>query len=386
MTLVPHPMGHAKSLYIGHKGKLLTTLQLMKLELAGKIPNPMSHSLMAKEIKYVEHHKRPFFRTINPDRKSGGGSTVTEWGSLEDYDYLLGQNKKMTSTVGAIDTATNDCFEPLMVKVDHSQNIWVACDETEPDFYGGIQEYTSGGSYTANYGGECPNPPPGYAYCDFFEGYSYDGAANANNVFLSEEFLYTEFCTSGGSCGIDEGGGFLYWPANEPSATPTLIGGSYCNPLCDVYYMDVDANGNLWFDYDGDVNSTSGYGVAEVENPTSSTPTFVSILNPGSMQCPGGVYVSTKGSTQTVNALDECTRKIYTFTLGGVQGSSLGPVDLFGEPYGLGFNSTDTDAVASDCELDWNNVGNLANNSWAPKKSDYEVSCLYGAAYTPSDK
>ena len=381
VVLKPHFDLHVKSKYIGHKGKL-TTLQLMKLELAGKIPNPLSHNMMAKQIQYVEHHKRPFFHPIT-NRKAGG---VAEWSSLLDYDYLLGQDKKMNATVGAIDTETNECYEPYMVKVDHGQNVWVTCDETEPDFYSGVQEYSSTGNLDGTYGGECTNVPPGYAYCGFYEGYGYDSAQTANNVFLSLEFFEEEFCTSGGSCGFYDGGGFLYWPANEPSATPTLIGGADCDPICDAYYMDADANGNLWFDYYGYANGEYGDGVAEIENPTSDAPTFVSILNPGTMQCPGGVYVSTKGGTQTVNALDECTRQIYTFTTGGVQGSSLGPVDLFGEPYGLGFNSTDTSAVDSDCELDWNNVGNLATNKWSPKKSAYEVSCLYGSAYTPSDK
>jgi hypothetical protein len=382
VVLKPHLMANVKQRYMGHKGKLLTTLQLMKLELAGKIPNPMTHSLMAKQVQYVEHHKRPFFRGIT----NGSGGGVAEWSSLLDYDYLLGQDKKMKATVGIIDTATNECYEPYMVKVDHGQNVWVACDETEPDFYSGVQEYSSSGSLENTYGGECTGVPAGYAYCGFYEGYGYDSAETANNVFLSLEYLEEEFCTSGGSCGIYDGGGFLYWPQNDPSATPALIGGSDCNPICDAYYMDADANGNLWFDYYGYVNGEYGDGVAEIENPTSDAPTFVSILNPGTMQCPGGVYVSTKGGTQTVNALDECTRQIYTFTTGGVQGSNLGPVDLFGEPYGLGFNSTDTSAVTSDCELDWNNVGKLATNKWSPKKSPYEVSCLYGAAYTPSDK
>ncbi len=384
MVLKPHMMAKAKSLYIGHKGKLLTTLQLMKLELAGKIPNPMSHSLMAKQIQYVEHHKRPFFRSITPDKKSAGG--VAEWSSMPDYDYLLGQSKKMTTTVGDIYTAANECYEPYMVKVDHSQNIWTACDETEPDFYAGVQEYASNGSYTATYGGECPNPPPGYIACEFWEGYGYDSAETSSNVFLSLDFFETEFCPSSGSCGIEEGGGFLYWPSGEPSATPTLIGGADCDPLCEVFYTDADANGNLWFDYYGYAGGEYGYGVGEITNPTSSTPTFVSILNPGTMQCAGGVYVSTLSGTQTVNALDCSTRKIYTFTTGGVEGNQLGPVDLFGEPYGLGFNSTDSAAVNADCELDWNNVGALAKGTWSPRKSDYEVSCLYGSAYTPSDK
>ncbi|HLY02863.1 MAG TPA: hypothetical protein VKR56_10275 [Candidatus Cybelea sp.] len=382
MVLRPHLTLHAKPMYIAHKGKLLTTLQLMKLELAGKIPSPMSHSLMAKQVNYVEHHKRPFFRGITPDKSQ----SVAEWSSLLDYDYLLGQSKKMTSTVGAIDTANNTCYEPYMVKVDHNQNIWTGCDEVPPDYYSGVQEYTSAGALTATYGSECPSPPAGYISCDYYYGYGYDSAENSSNVFISLEFFEAEFCTSGGSCGYDEGGGFMYWPAGEPSDTPSLIGGADCNPLCDVYYMDVDASGNLWFDYYGEVNDEYGYGVAEIQNPTSSTPTFVSALNPGTMECAGGVYVSTKSGTQTVNALDCSSRKIYQFTTEGVETGTLGPVDLFGEPYGLGFNSTDTSAVNADCELDWNNVGNLAKNTWSPKKSAYEVSCLYGSAYTPSDK
>jgi hypothetical protein len=385
MVLRPHLVGQVKTNYVGHKGKL-TTLQLMKLQLAGKIPSPISHALLAKQLQYVEHHKRPFFGGFNPDRRKGGGGSVAEWSSMPYYDYLLGQNSKLTSTVGDIYTANNECYEPYMVKIDHGQNIWVACDETEPDFYSGVQEYSSTGSYDASYGGECTGVPAGYAYCGFYEGYGYDSAETANNVFLSLEFFEEEFCTSGGSCGFYDGGGFLYWPQNEPSATPTLIGGADCDPICDAYYMDADANGNLWFDYYGYADGEYGYGVAEIQNPTSDAPTFVSILNPGTMQCAGGVYVSTKGSTQTVNALDCSSRDIYTFTTGGIQGSSLGPVDLFGEPEGLGFNSTDTSIVNGDCELDWNNVGNVATNKWSPKKAAYEVSCIYGSAYTPSDK
>ncbi len=379
------PMGHLAGVprYVGQHGKL-STMQLMKLQVAGKMPTPLSHEEMVKQLQLLEHNKRPQFGYVRPATVAG---SVALWTSLTSYNYLLGQAKKVKTTVAAIDTGANGCYEPYAVKVDHSQNIWAGCYESPPNDYNGMQEYHKNGTLAATYSASCPAAQAGYT-CSYFYSYGYDGAANSNDVFAAFQYFYTYQCPKSGSCIYQSGGGFEFWPAGGSSSTPTLINVSTanCTPICGVYYMDLDASGNIWFDYYGNLGSKYGDGVGEITNPTTN-PTFVSILNPDSgLGCNGGVYVSTKGSTQTVNVVDCSSRNILRFDTSGTEIATLGPVSIIGSPYGLGFNSTDSTIAVADSLFDWLDVGKVPSNSWSPAKGPYMVNSLFGAAYTPSDK
>jgi hypothetical protein len=367
--------------YVKEHGKL-STLQLMQLQAAGKMPSPLTQNEVGKQLQYVEHHQRPNFGNVRP----GTGNTVVLWTSLTFYNDLLGQNSKIKKTVAGIDTGGKGCNEPYSVKVDHSQNIWVGCYESPPNNYNGEQEYTKSGSLSATYSGSCPTARSGYT-CDYYYSYGYDGAVTSSDVFVALEYFYTYQCPKSGSCITQNGGGFEYWPVGGSSSTPTLLQvGTDCTPICDVYYMDVDANGNLWFDYYGDEGSVYGDGVGEITNPTTS-PTFVPILNPGQgLDCSGGVYVSTKASVQTVNVVDCKTRKILRFNTSGTQTGTLGPVSVLGSPIGIGFNSTDTTIAVAESTFDWLDIGKLPSNSWNAVKGAYMAGSLEGVSYTPSDK
>jgi hypothetical protein len=151
-------------------------------------------------------------------------------------------------------------------------------------------------------------------------------------------------------------------------------------------YMDLDSSGNIWFNYEGydEDTGTSGFGIAEMLNPTSPSRSIKSIEPPGFLEYWGGVYTSNGGTV--VNVGDQDTLDIYQFNTSGSETRTLGKVSLFGDPIGFGFNAASTDAVVGDCSLDWTDIGVVNTNKWKPAKSPYDFSCVGGAAYTPSDK
>ncbi len=371
------PSAGRPSPYSLPKGRI-TPLKLLKLQAAGVLPGPVPRAVLERQLKLVQGSARP---RLNARRASG---TVSMWVTDTDYGYLVGENASGKKTITDINVEDQGCYYPITVKVDSSQNIWSSC-EYNSDFDGSaVQEYSSAGALEHTYVGGCPPP---VSECQYFYAYSFDESANSSDVFSALAFWEEEI-----SSAYTYGAGFEWWPTDEPSATPTLISlGADCDPVCDVYYMDLDKHGNIWFDYDGynSSNDTYGYGLAELKTPTT-TPTMVTILPPGSIGFPGGVYVSHHG--KVLNVTDQLARTTAQYKLplspGGSPFNTLGPTkdgELgLGDPVSGGFDQAETNLVFGDA-YDWLDVGVVSTNKW----KDVQNTGLLGpegAAYTPSDR
>lgn len=360
----------------------LGRMQRLKLMAEGKLAGPVPHKMLLQQIKLLQNHPRPHFAV------RGKSGTVGLWASIPGYDYLLGMNNRLTKMMTDIDTANNSCYEPIGLKVDSSQNIWTSCEYNSSFEEGTVQEYSSAGASTAAYNQGCPSSISG---CEWSFSYGFDAAANSSEVVSALTFYEYAVCTSPSSCTYYSGPGFEYWPAGDPSASPTLISLSDCAPVCDVYYMDLDNSGNIWFTFYGydSTTATYGYGLGEIASPTTSA-TFVEILPPGTYSFAGGVYVSGGGSV--LNVTDQSTRDIYQYNLplspGGSPFNTMGPTQqsLFGcgDPVTGSFNQGDTKMAFGDA-CNWLDKGVVSTNKWKaiPNINFYEPE---GAAYTPSDK
>jgi hypothetical protein len=345
-------------------------MALLKMQAEGKMAGPVPARVLQKQLAMLQKQPHMHFNV----RRDATAPAM--WTSLTDYDAILGLNKKGTKVNSAINTENNGCYDPISLKVDGSQNLWAACEELEYDEdYGGLQEYSSTGSFTAQYNQGCPSP---VSTCEYFYGYSFDGAVNANNVFSACTFCEYETETT-----FTYGGAFEYWSNGGYSSPPTLIWASpYGEPVYDVYYMDVDSSGNIWFDYYG-CESECGYGLGEVTNPTSS-PSFKDIEAPPFLSYGGGVYASNGGNT--INVIDQDTHMIYQFNTSGSEIGQLGPTAFgIGDPVSGGYNSNDSKFAIADADA-WLNIGNVGSNKWKVVKASLMVSSLEGAAYSPSDK
>jgi hypothetical protein len=352
------------------------SLELLKLQAEGKLRGPVPTKVLQAQLKQLETHPSVHFNL----RSNGGGVGI--WTAMTNYDYLLGTNKSGKKVTAAIETSTNDCDSPITVKIDHTQNIWTACEKYTATGQSAAQEYSSGGTLENTYEVGCPESGSNSCEGSTNKAYGFDTAENSSYVFAALQYFDFDICDP--SCNPVTGGGFEYWPAGDPTATPKLIALPYGDPVYGVYYADVDVNGNLWFNYEGCV-TYCGIGIAELQNPTSPSASLVEIANPPCCSTPvaGGVYASNGG--RTINVLDQGTRIITQYDLSGNKTGALGPVVVLGDPVAMGFNSTDTKIVAGDCD-GWLDIGKVSTNKWRPEKPVEVSSCLEGAAYTPSDK
>jgi hypothetical protein len=265
------------------------------------------------------------------------------------------------------------------VKVDHTQNVWAANQYDAAYAAPVTQVYNAAGTLQAAYAGGCSVP---VSECGYFDAYGFDSAQNAANVFQADTTAYQEVCNP--SCTVAHGGGYEFWPAGNPTATPGLVLLPFGKPVDTMYYLDVDSAGNLWFDYFGCANSVCGFGVGEIQQPASPSYTFVSIEPPGFLLFAGGVYASNAGNT--INVVDQNARTITQFNLAGAITGTLGPTALLGNPVGIGFNATDTKIVAGDAGLDALDIAKTSANKWRQVRPLLFVAPIEGAAYTPSDK
>ncbi len=351
-----------------------TPLRLLQMQAEGKLAGPVPQRVLRSQLRQLGSGARP----IVPAHK---GSVVGIWTAMTSYDYVFGASAAGKVVVSAIDTQTQTSpgYYPVGVKVDHSQNLWVA-NQYDAAYTAPItQEYNAAGQLQAAYVGGCSVPA---SECGYFDGYGFDTAVSATTVFQSDTTAYQETCTP--TCTVAHGGGYEFWPLGSASATPGLVILPIGKPVYTVYYLDVDNAGNLWFDYYGCSSSACGYGIGEIVNPTSPSYSFVSIEPPGFLAFPGGVYVSNGGNT--VNVVDQDNRTISQFALSGAITATLGPTGLLGNPVGLGFNSVDTKVIVGDAQLDALDVGALKTDKWHQVKALLFIAPLEGAAATPSDK
>jgi hypothetical protein len=358
------------------KGKL-TPLQLLKLQAEGKLPGPVPRAALQKQLKIVESGKRPLFK-----KDKGGG--VAMWVSDTDNGYLVGQNSKGKATEGAIDVEDNGCYYPITLQVDSSENIWTSCEYNfNVGDVGSTQEYGKTGTLENTFNQGCPSP---VSECEYWYSYSFSSGANANYVESSVTFSEED---------IDGyyyyGSGFEWWPASDPTATPTYINlGEDCDPVCDMYYGDVDSSGNIWFTYYGNSGGSEyGYGLGEITNAFTD-PEFVSIEPTGTYGFAGGVYVGNDG--KTLNVIDQDSRTNYEYSMPVSAGQSpsktLGPtVENFfdeGDPVSGAFSPTDSKWAAGDAE-GWLDLCASASNKCKAVQS-LSIEGPEGAAYTPSDR
>lgn len=356
----------------------ITPMQLLKLQAEGKLAGPVPVKELKRQLAQLEKHPKIQLNFRRPK----GGKSVAMWSSLTDYDALLGSNKGNTKTLAAINTYTTaGCEDPIGLKVDGSKNIWAGCEYNSSTGESSATEWNSSGTEVDAYDATCPIAAS-KGSCDYDYGYGFDSAANSSDVFVAMTFYEYDECTP--SCAYVYGGGFEYWPAGDPTATPVLVPASaYGAPVYDVYYMDLDSSGNIWFDYYGCTTAACGYGLGEVTNPTTS-PSFVSVEPPGTYEYAGGVYASNGGST--INVIDQDTHMVYQYNTSGTKTGELGPTAFgIGDPVTGGFGPGDKNMAIGDAD-GWVNIGTVSSNKWTVGKAPLDVSAVEGAAYTPSDK
>jgi hypothetical protein len=310
--------------------------------------------------------------------------TIGLWTANGAGGHLFGLTTNGKVLVTSIYTKPNCNEGPNTVKVDSSQNVWVNCYLIDGSAEGGgMLEYSSSGklehTYPTNAQAECPTGDS----C-FFS--SWDGGWDSKGHVFAE------------ANGSDETkhqaltSGFYWWNARNKSGSATFIptGSGYCDPVCTIWYMDVDAQGNIWFDFAGGQNSDEGAGLGEVKNPTTH-PSFAVVFPAGTYEESGGVYINDR--TQILNVVDRYDRIIYRYHL-PVKAKSkpfqkLGPTGQNlsgkGEPNTGGFNKDDSKTVLGDY-FGWLDIGTVRTNSWKLVSNVNFTNGAVGAAYTPSDK
>lgn len=362
------------------KGRL-TPKRLLRLELEGKLPAPIPRRTLRYQLEHLAV-ARPHFAFGRTAAKVG------LWTADTNFSYILGQSRNGGKTVSAINAATNGCNYPIALKVDHARNLWVGCEFNAAFTESIVQEYASNGTLKTQYVPGCPNP---VSECQSFSSLGYDSAVDASgHVFAALNLYSIEICNP--SCVSSLSAGFEWWPAGNPSATPTLISvGANCAPVCGVGYADVDGSGNLWFTFAGYNSShTYGFGLGEITSPTTN-PTFTIVEPIGTYTFFGGVYVSNKG--KTLNVIDQDARTISQYHLplspSGTPFNVIGPTYInafgLGDPVSGGFNRSERMMAIGDAS-GWLDIGNVATNRWHGVGNPNFYSGLNGAAYTPSDK
>jgi hypothetical protein len=356
-----------------------TPFSLLQMQAKGKIPGPFPVPVLRQQLKQIEGHPRPHLDV------HGDAAQVGIWTTASATDYLLGQSAdgRKRKTLVAIDVEPLDCYDPIGVKVDDAQNVWVACAYNSNASASKVLEYNRAGTLEQTYNWQpCP---PSASFC-FTDGY--DAAFDSKGHVFASVAFYNYAVSSQEFAGA----GFEWWNVKSPNS-PTLIStGDRCSPVCSLYFMDVDSSGNIWFNYSGVVGSQQGYGLAEITNPTTN-PQIVYVLPIGTYQFAGGVYVSNAG--KTLNVTDEMPRLIYQYHLPVKPNSKpfnvLGPTAPnglgLGSPSSGGFNRSETRLVQAD-GYGWLDIGIASDNTWTRVQNpagNFALG-LGGAAYTPSDK
>lgn len=360
-----------------HPNHTITPLKQLELEVSGRIPGQATHKALVKMLQQLKQHSH---RNVVVHRD--GAKTITNWTDDTDYGYLLGQNKKNV-TVTAVSTESAGCYDPITVKVDHSQHVWVSC-ESNSSFTGGAEtEYGKTGAEMGEYAWSDPYTCNYSTGCEFQFDAGFDGAGNSSYTF--SELSYNEQYLCSTSCYYSfSNPGFFYWPTGSPSSSATFIQVPVSAGVEEIYYMDLDASGNIWFDYQG----TSGVGIGEVKTPTTS-PTFVNVLPSSGIGFPGGVYVSNGGAT--LNVTDQDSRITTQYAISGstlAETGTIGPTmtnaEGLGDPVSGGFNKADSMIGFGDAYgfVDTCTTASVCKDIGNPNLP-------YGAegfAYTPSDK
>ena len=200
----------------------------------------------------------------------------------------------------------------------------------------------------ATYNGGCPTNLAA-SQCAQFYGDGADVATTKSNVFVSNFYMENVYFCTGPSCASNpncvllsgsqyecyaDETGFEYWLLGSPAAQPTMIDLTNMIPGYTVFetgYFDVDSTGNLWtYAYAGESTYpyTSGTGIVEITNPTTSPAATVAIpfgSMPGQYYW-GMSYVSNHGAVLNVTDPYAASTGQYTIGPSGVRlFNTLGP-------------------------------------------------------------
>jgi hypothetical protein len=394
-TSIPSSGGGAPGIQ-GGQGKM-TMVRLLQTQLAGQLPAPMPHSALERQLKYVQTHPQ---QAIKVDKKGG---KIGMWVTVPDEDALLALSANGRQTIGGINVSSYGGYYPITVKVDKYKNVWVANVYNDTFSGSNVQEYDDKGNFVDNYSWGLYL---GNAYCGsgsgtlyFCDGEGFDSAETTNSVFASEtEFSYEYEYVSGSKTiyTTDHGSGIYQFKLGDPSQTPTFrlvsdagqglnCSGSTEYASCDeVYFMDTDASGNVWFDYYG----SGGGGLGEMDKHG-----HVYIITSGSLEYPGGVTIAGKGHNQVLTVIDQDARVAYQYRLPVTSSSTpfntLGPTKTnlygYGDPGSGGFNVNGTKLAIGDFD-GWIDICKAKTTKCKQATNVNLTAGAAGAAYTPSNK
>lgn len=384
---VSQPMGHggggAPNKYIHLNGKV-GPQQLLKYQIAGKLPGPVTKAALKWQLSQIQGKARPQYH-IRPD-----GGAPKAWAGDNNFGYLLGMSKKF-KTLTAVNTEDNGCYYPVTVKVDHAHNVWTACEFGSSFEAGAAQEYSSTGSVMNTYNVGCPSNI-GPSQCLYLYGETFDTAENNSNVFANS--VYYENCSSS-YCYYVPGGGIEVWNAGSPSSQPILItatGGLSPSQwfMEGTGYFDADSSNNVYYTFEACEDTypyACGFGLAEIENATSPSATQINLIPPGGLGFWGGVNVNGAGTVLSVTDQDARTVTQYALPWTGSPSATWGPTGQnsfgLGDPVAGGYNSASSKMLLGDA-YGWLDTA-TASGAQLHGTVDCSDGCD-GAAFTPSNK
>jgi hypothetical protein len=349
-------------------------IEFLKMQIAGKFPTLFPRAALEHALKDLSTHGRPHF---DFNRHRHHYTKPGMWVSNLEYGYVIGLSDDAQHTVAALDVAANGCQDPYGIKVDHSQNLWVACAFNATMTNGVVQEYKVGNSTPAatfNDAG-CNSP------CTLYNASAQDVALDANgHVFAAN---IDSNCSPNCSSLIP----VVWWPANSPNSVPTPIADP--NIIFGGGFIDVDSAGNLYTTGYGCIGTQCGYLLDEISNPTTS-PTVTNLIPPSFAANLEGVYTSKKGTVLSVT--DGTNRTIAQYHLNPWNPTpfkTLGPtatnIEGYGQPISGGYKQDESKLVQGDV-WGWVDVGDVGGNHWNAY-TDPDLGILdVGAQYLPSDK
>lgn len=369
---------------------------MLKWWIAGKMPGPASKSVLKQWLKIYENRA-----SFHP-QVSRGAASVGMWVNNSAAGYLIGMKTNGKKAVMAINTVSNGCYNSPGMKVDHNQNVWLACGNTASGSVGGVQEYSHTGTLLNTYNGNCPSNIPASECLGAF-GEGYDVGTSGGSVILSEEYVEWYYEGTGAGCYsgfcYKDGTGFYVWssPSSQPYFVNVYYNGAGGLDIYDVGYMDVDGSGNVYAYYYGydENNGLSGTGIAEFSNLTSpSGPTVTDIVPAGTL--PGTNYgywggVAVNGSSSKLTVIQSYNQTAYVYGLpfnpSGTP-TALGPTQKnlvgCGEPIVGGWNSGEVKIAIGDA-CGW--VDTITSGNDATKAiANINFSGVAAAGYSPSDR
>lgn len=320
------------------------------------------------------------------------GTSIALWVTSTSQGYIYGQDARGKRTVATIDAGANGCGRPTGIKVDHKQNLWVACASGSVQKYPPVSSLPSAtyDDFYSSGNDQRPMHPPkgGGWHCEF--------SGNPTDVaFDSRGHVFAANASSGGECGgsltqpdiiIPFDGPIVWWNARSPKKVYLSIS---TQEETAAYDLDVDNAGNLYFDGGYGCQQPCEPGVFELSDPTSSSGVLTALTPPTRDQL-GGVYVSNDGSV--LNVVDETARTISQYELPWIANETpfkiLGPTLTRmgeGEPTSGGFDRGEKHLAIGDVD-GWIDIGNVASNRWSAVGNENLKHGNLGAAYVPSDK